>query len=279
MEQLHCFSSGNFHLLDASSNFLQLPDCGPTTVTNVQVIDRSKIAILVKHSRRSGPFLASLVVMKKGGSIWENKNLACFTQGTQFVWNLLSSDSDWLTFLNTSSTAEKKVTLWRGNENGKEIVLQGCKGLVKDMSMELPYLILLSRDHDFRMNYISVYRVTADNLEEVNANAFMVKSIGIENYSFDCGMSFISNKFFLGCVQWLPNGVFVNLFESALLFHPAVPPEKLERRQIRMPGIFFNFEVNMNSTSLVTVKYERDEQGKQIEQLVKRDFWMSNKVF
>ena len=92
-------------------------------------------------------------------------------------------------------------------------------------------------------------------------------------------MSFISNKFFLGCVQWLPNGVFVNLFESALLFHPAVPPEKLERRQIRMPGIFFNFEVNMNSTSLVTVKYERDEQGKQIEQLVKRDFWMSNKVF
>ena len=99
MEQLHCFSTDSFHILDASTNFQQLPNNFPTRVENVQVIDRSKIAILVKHSHQCWPFVASLVVMKKGERIWEIQNLACFTQVHPFVNNLLSSDSDWLAFM------------------------------------------------------------------------------------------------------------------------------------------------------------------------------------
>ena len=183
MEQLHCFSTDSFHLLDASTNFQQLPDCRPARVEHVQVIDRSKIAISVKHSQPSGPFLASLVVMKKGESVWENQNLASFAQVSQFDKNFLSSDSDWLAFLDTSATEKMRVTLWRGDENGQEIVIPGCEGLdVVTMSMELPYLMLSLHHKDRRKNLINVYRVTADNLEKVNANASLVKSIGIKGY-------------------------------------------------------------------------------------------------
>ena len=42
IEQLHCFSSGSFHFLDTSSS-------GPNRVSNVQVVDRSKVVILVKY--------------------------------------------------------------------------------------------------------------------------------------------------------------------------------------------------------------------------------------
>ena len=43
MQQLHCFTADSLHLLDASLSGQH------TRVSNVQVVDRSKIAILVKH--------------------------------------------------------------------------------------------------------------------------------------------------------------------------------------------------------------------------------------
>ena len=130
--------------------------------------------------------------------------------------------------------------------------------------MKLPYLIL-GLTHNSMM--INVYKVMAeDNAKEINADAYLVKSIGLGN-----GIGrFISNKFFLGWVDRVPS--IVNLFEKALLLDPAVPPEKTEMRQIRMPGHACG--VKMNTTSLVSVQDKMDEQGRLIEQLlVKKNFW------
>ena len=82
---------------------------------------------------------------------------------------------------------------------------------------------------------------------------------------------FISNKFFLGCDcerDNYDNDSTVNIIEKALLLDPAVPPEKTEMRQIRMPGHFC--DVKMNTTSLVSVQDKMDEQGRL---LVKKNFW------
>ena len=108
----------------------------------------------------------------------------------------------------------------------------------------------------------NVYRVmTEDNPMEINGNAYLVKSIDMEK----SGASLISNKFFFGWVECLGENEserIVNLFEKSVLLDPAVPPEKTERRQIRMPRE--TGRVNMNTTSLVSVKTERDEQGRRI---------------
>ena len=144
------------------------------------------------------------------------------------------------------------------------------------MSMELPYLILSLHHKDTRKNLINVYRVTADNLEKVNANAFLVKSIGMEGLL----IKFISNKFFLGLVLYVAGGqdVIVNLFEKAQILDPALPPERTERRQVRMPAARDAFDIKMNTTSLVYCKYETDEQGRDIKLLMKKNFWMNNKI-
>ena len=147
------------------------------------------------------------------------------------------------------------------------------------MSMELPYLILNLHHKDRGKNLINVYRVTADNLEKVNANASLVKSIGIKGYP----MHIISNNFFLGfahCAQGQAGGqdVIVNLFEKAQILDPAVPPERTERRQVRMPAARSAFDIKMNTTSLVYCKYETDEQGRDIKLLMKKNFWMNNKI-
>ena len=143
------------------------------------------------------------------------------------------------------------------------------------MSMELPYLILSLYHEGIRMKYLNVYRVTADNLEEVNANAFLVKSIGMEGLP----IKFISNKFFLGLVLYVAGGqdVIVNLFEKAQILDPALPPERTERRQVSLPSARFTFDIRMNTTSLVNYNYETDEQGRDIRLLVKKNFWM-NKI-
>ena len=105
MEQLHCFTSDSFHLLDASSSGRT------TTISNVRVGDRSKIAILVAHSLHpGGPYVESLVVMKKVGSIWVNKILASFTH--PFNPKHLYFAGDWLAFMPYSTYAEKKMVAW-----------------------------------------------------------------------------------------------------------------------------------------------------------------------
>ena len=78
---------------------------------------------------------------------------------------------------------------------------------------------------------------------------------------------FILNKFILGFVHYDtgPAATTVNLFEKALLLDPTVPPEKTETRQIRMSGHLD--DVNMNTTSLVSIKGKRDEQGRMIKLL------------
>ena len=78
----------------------------------------------------------------------------------------------------------------------------------------------------------------------------------------------------------------VNLFEKAQILDPALPPERTERRQVRMPTARYDCDIKMNTTSLVYIKYETDEQGSDLkfldqdqdQYLVKGNFWM-NKVF
>ena len=135
------------------------------------------------------------------------------------------------------------------------------------MSMKLPYLILGLNQASGRLRggMINVYRVmTEENPVEINANAYLVKSIGMEK----AGWRFISND---GWIGWVGLNGIVNLFEKAMLLDPALPPEKIERRQVRMPGR--PNTVKINTTSIFSVKYERDEQGRIIPLLVKRNFW------
>ena len=210
--------------------------------------------------------------MEKVGSSWVNKILASFT--SDYVSNLLSSDGDvFASFMDIyNRAAEKKVTLWHGDENGKDIVLPGSEGHLLAVSMKLPYLIL-GLNQARRVGLIKVYRVmTEDNPMEIKANAYLVKSIGMESG----GVSFISNKFFLGWVECSGDETIVNLFEKSVLLDPAVPPENTERRQVRMPG--WPSTVKMNTTSLVSLKCERDEQGRIIWLLLKKNFWTSNNV-
>jgi len=261
MEQLHCFTTDSLHLPDA---FI--------SVSDVRVVDRSKIAILVQHSRDDdGHYFTSLVVIKKGGGIWHNKIIASFDRGSLYGMNRLSSDGDWLAFME-AATEEKKVTMWRGDKNGQETVLPSLNEeyFVKDMHMKLPYLILcMNQDFVRGSGLINVYKVMTDNnAKEINADAYLVKSIGLEKEI----ERFISNKFFLGCDcdrDNYDNDSTVNLIEKALLLDPAVPPEKTEMRQIRMPG---NNKNNMNTTSLLSVQDEGYQQGRKIKLLVK-NFW------
>lgn len=275
IKQLHCFSADSLHLLDASLS-------GQTTrVSDVHVVTRSKIAIVVKHSdpascilHPDGPYFASLVVMEKVGSSWLDKILASFT--SDYVSNLLSSDGDvFASFMDIyNRAAEKKVTLWHGDENGKDIVLPGSEGHLLAVSMKLPYLIL-GLNQARGVGLIKVYRVmTEDNPMEIKANAYLVKSIGM--WMWIGGVSFISNKFFVGWVECSGDETIVNLFEKSVLLDPAVPPENTERRQVRMPG--WPSTVKMNTTSLVSLKCERDEQGRIIWLLLKKNFWTSNNV-
>ena len=71
---------------------------------------------------------------------------------------------------------------WHGDKNGQEIALPSCEGhLVRTMSMKLPYLILVLRRPRMAGGSINVYRVmTEDNAKEIKADAYLVKSIGLE---------------------------------------------------------------------------------------------------
>ena len=69
MEELHCFNAHNFRCLDDSCVL-----GADSNIVNFQEMDQSKIAVLVVHRDCNK---GSLVFLKKGEHVWEEKIVAC----------------------------------------------------------------------------------------------------------------------------------------------------------------------------------------------------------
>ena len=126
-------------------------------------------------------------------------------------------------------------------------------------AMYFPFFILSVCD--MGRASIKVFRLAADNeMKDINTVASLVKSIPLYDFR---PTRIISNQFFFGFVSYLDRDV--ALFGKRALVDTA--PET-ERRQINLmdrPRVNY---VDMNSTSLVSIRNQRF--------VLKKDFWMVN---
>ena len=265
MVQLHCFEVLNYHCQD--------PTCEHGDVAEITVVNRHKVAFLVAHSDWSK---ASLVVLEMVGDGWVNKTLTCFSSQWDWLDKLkLASDSDWLALLDSSN---KKLRLWDGdNVSSPELVLPDCDELsVAGMSVEFPHLIVFFNDNDLnhREALIKVYKM-GDSVPS------LVKTICFKGISC-IDVTAKANKPIIGVHtldldgQWYQ----IILFHMRDLYDREISPEETSRRQINIGGGNRRKRqlIAINTTSIVFVEVERDEQGRELKLLKRKDFWMTNNI-
>ena len=269
MKQLHCFEVLNHHCPDPTCKHRVVNhDCGQLTIT---VVNRHKVAFLMTHSDRSK---YSMVVLEMVGDGWVNKTLTCFSSQTDWLDKLkLASDSDWLALLDSSN---KKLRLWDGdNVSSPELVLPDCDELsVAGMSVEFPHLIVFFNDLNHREALIKVYKM-GDSVPS------LVKTICFKGIRC-IDVTAKANKPIIGVYtldldgQWYQ----IILFHMRDLYDREISPEETSRRQINIGGGNRRKRqlIAINTTSIVFVEVERDEQGRELKLLKRKDFWMTNNI-
>ena len=245
-------------------------------ISTVQVIDQSKIALLVVHDMEDHNKV-SLVFLKRGEQVWEEKIVACFPSFA--CW--LASDGHWVALTNqaTANNDVTKVTLWKEENTGQDIDLPGCSGSVvrSNVMMELPFLALILIDRVNMTTSVKVYRMAEDKqMKDLNSAASLVKSISFSN----CRpmITTLSNRHFLGFVQAEAEvgveGRLLHFVEKSNLFSDS---SAIGRIQIHMPATSLSHQVALNTTTLVFHRREGDDQGLH-SVLAKKDFWMTNNI-
>ena len=272
MEQLHCFETFNNHCPDLTCQHDRVP-----WIYQITVVNRHKVAVLVTHSDSQK---SSLVVLEMVGWPfgWVNKTLTCFSSQSQTRMRLrLASDIDWLALLDISS---KKLRLWDGdNVSSPEVVLPECDKLfleVEDMSMEFPHLIVFFNNVNHREALIKVYKMgdSVPSLVPVKTICFK------ENYCID--VTVMANKPIFGFATLVNDVYEIILFHKRDLYDREISPEETSRRQIQLGGgnkkVRAPYRAVINTTSIVFAKVERDEQGRELSLLMRKDFWMANDI-
>ena len=119
-------------------------------------------------------------------------------------------------------------------------------------------------------------------MTDLSQAASLVKSISIKNsFTFP---TVLSNRYFLGTVQMDGAGTYVGkrivrLYEKSSLFTSNPSPEATGVRQIQdLPLWMSSYKLSLNTTSIVCVRGEEDEQGQWKNFLVKKDFWMTRNM-
>ena len=217
-------------------------------------------ALLVNNNAN---YKKSLVVIRKGENIWEERTLACFGDRDIF----LASDKDWLSVTKWSL---KRATLWQDDNYRQDIDLPGClpSNRLMATAMDLPFFILCLKVE--RGTYIKVFRLAADKeMENISTVASIVKSISIGDVVMPIWKEVICNQLFFGVVvrRCLDGGAAVALIEKRTLVD--AEPEKRIFNMVAKPTLGC---VDMNSTSLV---FARDDVWIQNDEVLKHDFWMA----
>ena len=74
------------------------------------------------------------------------------------------------------------------------------------------------------------------------------------------------------------NEYLITLVDKKEFFNRAIPPEETSRRQISVRAGDRRTRAVINTTSIVLSGVERDEQGRDLTLLVRKDFWMTNNI-
>ena len=149
-------------------------------IANFQPIDPSKIALLVVHDMEDHNKV-SLVFLKRGEQVWEEKIVACFP-----FFPMLAAHGHWVALADdtlTTNNEVSKVMLWQEENTGQDIELLGCsESWVRGFAMELPFLALILYDNN-RTASVKVYRMAEDKqMKDLSQAASLVKSISINNF-------------------------------------------------------------------------------------------------
>ena len=224
MEQLYHFNANNRYCLNLVCRHAGPIPC--STIVDFKVVG-SKIVFLVEDFRKNK---TSLVAIKRGEHIWEEKTLVCFPSNSELN-NLLATDGDWVAATGQMLNSTK-VMLWQDETYRQDLVLPGCLPIAAEaIALELPFLILWSSDVNVSAS-IKVFRLAADNgMEDISTVAFLVKSIPLYNL-VPTWRGIICNKLFFGFLH--AEGLAATLIEKRALVDAAVPAEKTERRQINL---------------------------------------------
>ena len=115
-------------------------------------------------------------------------------------------------------------------------------------------------------------------MKDLNSAASLVKSISI-NINGCVPMSTLSNRYFFGFGQDMWSGERIwNFYEKSTLFNSSV--DATGGRQIHLPNRLsqVDFDLTINTTSLVFHRDEKDDEGRLTSVLAKKDFWMTNNI-
>ena len=255
MEQLYYFNATNHNCLDVT--------CIHEGADRRQLVDMnvvgSKIALLVFNVSKNK---CSLVVIRKGEHIWEEKTLACFLVLSS-PKPFLAAAGDWISVTRwPSRQVALQCALWQDDTYRQDIDLPGCQSApLLATAMDLPFLSLSVRDNDKPCASIKVFRLAADNgMKDICGTvASLVKSIPLGD---SWPTMIICNHLLFGFVDW--NEATVTLIEKGALADAAAAEP--DRRQIDHLGWS---SCDMNSTSLV---FTRDQRF-----VLKKDFWNPTK--
>ena len=275
MEQLYHFNANDRNCLDLACEHGE-----DKSIVDFKVVG-SKIALLVVDFENNK---TSLVVLKRGEHIWEEKTLACFPSNPTSRLSSLAIDGDWVAVAKWSiwdhtkrlKMDSTKVMLWQDDTFRQDLDLPGClPAAVMDIAMKLPFLIFSLRDIVTGCASIKVFRLAADSgMEDINTVASLFKSIPLADNLMPIRRGIICNELFFGFVldSYAEERLAVILTEKKALLDPAVPPLETERRQINLDGP--TRRVDMNTTSLVFGQDQRLGSGETGTLLLRNDFWM-----
>ena len=270
MEELHSFNVINFRCPKV--------DCDHgvrSWIGEVQVIDQSKIALLLERCK------GSLVFLKRGEQGWEEKIVACFP-----FFPMLAAHGHWVALVDdtlTTNNEVSKVMLWQEENTGQDIELpferDGC--MVRGMVMELPFLALILCKEDSygnnRTTSVKVYRMAEDKqMKDLSQAASLVKSISINNFWPMIGP--LSNRHFVGFVHQEVGvrGGMGHVFKKSTLFSNSSETGGIQIHLPTRTTSLFSRQIALNTTSLVFYRREKDDEGRHYSVLAKKDFWMTN---
>ena len=249
-------------------------------ISTVQVIDQSKIALLVVHDMEDHNKV-SLVFLKRGEQVWEEKIVACFP-----FFPMLAAHGHWVALVDdtlTTNNEVSKVMLWQEENTGQDIELpferDGC--MVRGMVMELPFLALILCKEDSygnnRTTSVKVYRMAEDKqMKDLSQAASLVKSISINNFWPMIGP--LSNRHFVGFVHQEVGvrGGMGHVFKKSTLFSNSSETGGIQIHLPTRTTSLFSRQIALNTTSLVFYRREKDDEGRHYSVLAKKDFWMTN---
>ena len=269
MEQLYYFDAINHNCLDL--------DClhgGDKDIEDFKVAG-SKTALLLADPHQMDK--TSLVVIKRGEHMWEEKTLVCLPSDSRL--SSLAIDGDWVAVVKRFGTGQK-VMLWQDDIFRQEVDLPGCLPVaVMAIAMELPFFSL--RDIVKGCAFIKVFRLAADSgMEDISTVASLFKTIPIDDNLMPIRGGIICNQLFFGFVlasSYDEEGPSVILIEKKALLDPAAgPPLQTARRQINLEVNGSIRNVDMNTTCLVFGQDQRQGSEEVGSLLLRNDFWMPN---